>query len=68
MKSEGTPTPKLNKYHCCATCIHFKSERVDGRIITICVRLEYQTRPEYRFNCWNPKSSIRAKMQAEKPQ
>nr|WP_303800656.1 hypothetical protein [Alicyclobacillus macrosporangiidus] len=45
-------------YHCCATCIHFKAERTHGQLRIYCSRLGYDTKPYYKFNCWDPKPGI----------
>nr|WP_081412073.1 hypothetical protein [Alicyclobacillus herbarius] len=56
---------KRKDYHCCATCIHFRAERANHRVRTYCSRLGYDTRPEYKFKCWNPKETIVKKIQTE---
>lgn len=53
-------------YHCCATCVHFRALRRDSGPMAVCSRLGYQTKSSYRFNCWQPRPDIVAKMrQAE---
>ncbi|MFS0823029.1 hypothetical protein [Bacillus sp. 1P02SD] len=47
-----------SKYHACATCMNFAAERKNGIMTYRCVRLGYDTKPEYRFNCWEPKPHI----------
>jgi hypothetical protein len=56
---------KNSRYHACATCKHFSAERVDGKMQYHCERLGYETRPDYQFNCWNPKDHIRDLMKKE---
>ncbi|MCL6455154.1 MAG: hypothetical protein K6T78_16255 [Alicyclobacillus sp.] len=51
----------LERYHCCASCIHFRAERTgagDPKIRTYCQRLGYDTRPDYQFRCWQPKPRV----------
>ncbi len=39
--------------HCCATCIHIAAERSqDGSHRFRCTRLGYETKPRWRFACW----------------
>jgi hypothetical protein len=49
---------KTNRFHVCATCIHFRVEKEKGRIIYRCHRLGYETKPTYQFNCWHPKEQV----------
>nr|WP_147805302.1 hypothetical protein [Alkalicoccus halolimnae]TXF81318.1 hypothetical protein FTX54_16005 [Alkalicoccus halolimnae] len=51
-----------SNYHCCATCIHFSAEKTSSGMKYHCVRLGFQTRPEYQFNCWEPREDIKKKM------
>ncbi|PLR82717.1 hypothetical protein [Bacillus canaveralius] len=48
-----------SSFHACATCIHFQAERTDKRMKYFCRRLGYETRPDYRFNCWSPKEHVK---------
>lgn len=48
-----------NRFHCCATCEHFRVEKREQGTVYRCSRLTYETRPEYRFNCWTPKEKVR---------
>ncbi|WP_019120021.1 hypothetical protein [Brevibacillus massiliensis] len=59
---------KENRYHCCATCEHFRVEKGDGKTSYRCARLTYETKPHYRFNCWSPKEQVRRRMEQEAPQ
>jgi ribosomal protein L37AE/L43A len=52
----------MKNYHCCATCMHFKTERNETGITYKCSRLGYTTKPDYQFNCWNPRMDIQEKM------
>jgi len=54
-------TNKKN-YHCCATCIHFRAERLTSGLRIYCGRLNYDTKPNHQFNCWQPKDRIRELM------
>ncbi|MFD1708040.1 hypothetical protein ACFSCZ_15045 [Siminovitchia sediminis] len=55
----------MNRYHCCATCIHFRAERVDGKMRYMCKRLGYETKTHYKFNCWTPKEKVRRLMEKQ---
>ncbi|CAM3993078.1 hypothetical protein [Alkalicoccus chagannorensis] len=54
-----------NRYHCCATCEHFHAAKGDAGMVYHCIRLGYETRPEYKFNCWEPREAIRKKLAEE---
>lgn len=54
---------KMKDYHCCATCIHFGIEKTEEGIKTKCMRLGYDTEPNYQFNCWVPKERVRRAME-----
>ncbi|HET7626941.1 MAG TPA: hypothetical protein VFK44_01015 [Bacillales bacterium] len=47
------------RYHCCATCRHFRVENDDGNVTSRCARLGYETNPKWQFRCWNPKDRVR---------
>jgi hypothetical protein len=51
-----------SKYHCCATCRHFSAEKTEEGMQYKCIRLGYNTRPEYQFNCWEPRDDIKRKI------
>lgn len=53
-----------NPFHCCATCIHFRVEKTTEKVAFRCSRLTYETRPNYRFQCWTPKERVRQLMEA----
>jgi hypothetical protein len=55
----------MEKYHCCATCVHFAVIKPEGRAEYHCVRLGYRTQPNYKFNCWDPRDSVKKRMQKE---
>lgn len=48
----------MRDFHFCATCMHFKAERKSDRMVYYCSRLGYETKTNYKFNCWTPKKSI----------
>ncbi|WP_026676587.1 hypothetical protein [Fictibacillus gelatini] len=50
---------KQRNFHCCASCIHYHIEKIDGRTIYMCARLGYETKPTYKFNCWTPKENVK---------
>lgn len=51
---------KQNRFHVCATCIHFLAEKKSGQGMKYyCTRLGYDTMPNYTFNCWTPKEHIK---------
>lgn len=38
--------------------MNFAAERKNGIMTYRCVRLGYETKPKYQFNCWEPKPHI----------
>ncbi|RID82172.1 hypothetical protein D1953_18630 [Peribacillus asahii] len=56
----------MNTFHCCATCEHFRSERVDDKMRYYCSRLRYETHPKYQFNCWSPTEIVQKLMEKRK--
>ncbi|MCM3763652.1 hypothetical protein M3234_01610 [Neobacillus niacini] len=48
----------MRDFHCCATCQHFRAEKKEDGMKYYCSRLGYETKPNYQFNCWNPKENI----------
>ncbi|GGE60541.1 hypothetical protein GCM10007140_08590 [Priestia taiwanensis] len=56
----------MNKFHCCATCTHFQAKKQSNGMKYLCVRLGYETKPTYTFNCWDPKESVRKLMNKRK--
>ncbi|MGE8204264.1 hypothetical protein ACQKP0_06830 [Heyndrickxia sp. NPDC080065] len=57
---------KQNRFHACATCIHFLAEKTEQGMSYYCQRLGYQTKPNYTFNCWNPKEHIKKLIDKER--
>ncbi|WP_109430600.1 hypothetical protein [Sulfoacidibacillus thermotolerans] len=41
--------------HFCATCRHIRAIREADGVHFHCSRLGYQTRPNWKFNCWTPR-------------
>ncbi|AKP47518.1 MULTISPECIES: hypothetical protein [Bacillus] len=56
----------VNRFHACATCIHFSAEKTESGMLFRCLRLGYETKTYYRFNCWTPKDHVRKLMKKEK--
>lgn len=54
---------KHNKFHFCATCVHFLAWKENGEMLYKCRRLGYETKPNYTFNCWEPKEHVKALME-----
>lgn len=54
-----------NRYHCCATCEHFRVEKREQGVIYRCSRLGYDTRPDWQFQCWTPREQIKRLMKKE---
>ena len=57
----------MSRFHCCATCQHFSVVKQPHGTTYQCVRLGYHTKPNYRFQCWNPKDNVRKLMKEEEP-
>ncbi|MED4585635.1 hypothetical protein [Brevibacillus choshinensis] len=55
-----------NPFHCCATCIHFRVEKTTGNVTYRCSRLAYETRPDYQFQCWTPKETVKRLMEVRR--
>ncbi|MGE6260285.1 hypothetical protein ACQKCU_20795 [Heyndrickxia sporothermodurans] len=49
----------MNRFHVCATCIHFLAKKKVQGMQYFCSRLGYETKPNYTFNCWSPKEHIK---------
>ena len=55
-----------NRFHCCATCIHFAAEKKEkGGMAYRCVRLGYETKPFYTFTCWEPTVKVNQLMKKD---
>lgn len=54
------------KYHCCATCRWFHIEKDPGQpSVKSCIRLGFETKPHYQFNCWDPREDIKKRIAEE---
>nr|WP_147533731.1 hypothetical protein [Bacillus marasmi] len=54
-----------NRFHACATCVHFRSVKVSSGMSYLCCRLGYTTQPKYQFQCWTPKENVQHLMKKE---
>lgn len=45
-------------YQVCATCIHFKTVRLKSKLTYLCGRLNFETKPDYSFQCWDPQKHV----------
>ncbi|MGG0716781.1 hypothetical protein ABE096_04175 [Robertmurraya massiliosenegalensis] len=52
-----------NRFHACASCIHFRASREKQGMKYHCSRLGYETKPNFQFNCWSPKENVRKLME-----
>jgi hypothetical protein len=52
----------MKDFHCCATCKHFKAQKSQSGMSYYCKRLGYNTKPDYKFNCWSPKEHVKKMM------
>ncbi|WP_110112333.1 hypothetical protein [Bacillus sp. CGMCC 1.16541] len=55
----------MSRFHCCATCKHFKAVKLEQRMMYYCERLRYETKPTYQFNCWEPKKHVQQLIEKE---
>lgn len=53
----------IESFRVCATCIHFQAEKKRLGMSYYCKRLGYNTKPNYKFNCWTPKKHIQKLME-----
>jgi hypothetical protein len=56
----------MNRFHCCASCIHFRVTKQEDGVKYFCSRLGYETKPHYQFHCWNPKNEVQKLMKKER--
>nr|WP_081734007.1 hypothetical protein [Halalkalibacter akibai] len=54
-----------NRYHCCATCRHFSATKESGGMKYSCIRLGFETKTTYTFDCWDPKDNVKKLIQKE---
>ncbi|MDQ0213632.1 hypothetical protein J2S13_000026 [Oikeobacillus pervagus] len=55
-----------NRFHACATCVHFSAIKTANKMNYKCSRLGYETQPSYQFRCWEPKDHVKKLIQKEK--
>ncbi|XKE51449.1 hypothetical protein LG279_11880 [Sutcliffiella horikoshii] len=56
---------KVNRFHACATCKHYQVIKLTTHTIYRCSRLGFKTKPNYKFDCWQPKENIIQLMKKE---
>ncbi len=56
----------MKDFHFCASCVHFETLKKKGSILYRCSRLGYETKPDYKFNCWEPKEQVRKLIEKHK--
>ncbi len=56
----------MKNYHCCATCENFSATKTENGMQYKCVRLGFDTKPSYQFDCWSPKEHIKKLIEKEK--
>jgi hypothetical protein len=49
----------MKDFHCCATCENFRVVKENKKISYSCSRLGFDTKPNYKFNCWVPKEQVK---------
>jgi hypothetical protein len=54
------------KYHACATCVNFAAGKTKNGMVYRCVRLGFETKPNYQFNCWVPKENVKKLIEKHK--
>lgn len=47
-----------NRFHACATCIHFRIKKTENSMKYYCDRLGFETNPKYKFRCWTPMEHV----------
>ncbi|WP_096154329.1 MULTISPECIES: hypothetical protein [Bacillus] len=57
---------QTNRFHACATCIHFERIKIEKKMFDRCKRLGYETKAHYQFTCWTPKEEVKKLMDKEK--
>jgi len=53
---------KKTRFHACATCINFRTDKNGRNLKYYCERLGFETKTHYQFDCWNPKDSVKKLM------
>ncbi|MCG1023113.1 hypothetical protein EKQ44_15845 [Sutcliffiella horikoshii] len=54
-----------NRFHACATCQHYQVQKWASATIYRCSRLGYETKPHFKFDCWQPKENVLQLMKKE---
>nr|WP_205187251.1 hypothetical protein [Metabacillus iocasae] len=55
----------MSRFHCCATCKHFKAVKLEKGMLYYCERLRYETKPNYQFTCWDPTEQVQRLIEKE---
>ncbi|HEY9576377.1 MAG TPA: hypothetical protein VIR64_01765 [Pseudobacillus sp.] len=58
MSSSDRKKEIISHFHACATCRHFQPLKTEKGMRYYCARLQYETKPRYQFNCWDPKDQV----------
>ena len=53
---------EIDAFHACSTCVNFLAIKKDIGMRYFCDRLGYETKPNYKFNCWEPKEHVKKLM------
>lgn len=56
------------QFHACATCNNFLALKTEAGMTYKCIRLGFDTKPSYQFNCWDPKDHIKKLMKKQNGQ
>ncbi len=56
---EGVYRMDTDRFQVCATCVNFLAVKKENRMFYFCDRLGYETKPNYKFNCWTPKEHVK---------
>jgi hypothetical protein len=49
----------MKDFKCCATCENFIILKDNRTVKYFCGRLNFETKPKYKFDCWDPKDNIK---------
>ena len=63
---KGVHKMKQQEYKVCATCINFDATKTNGGMKYRCLRLGFDTKPSYSFDCWDPKPHVIKLMETRK--
>ncbi|WP_238941751.1 hypothetical protein [Bacillus sp. REN10] len=53
----------IRRFHTCATCCHFRAIKGESGMNYMCSRLGFATKPDYTFDCWDPKEQVKQLME-----